>query len=601
MNITQRMYFGQSPLDKDRNRRIAFYGRVSTQHEAQVDALGNQMQWYDDQLRYHPNWQVVDRYIDEGITGTSAKKRPAFMKMLSDAKRGKFDLIVTREVCRFARNTVDTLQLTRELRNFGVEVFFVSDNIWTMEEGIYTFDSKGELLITIMSSLAQEESRKISERVLAGQKISRQNGVLYGSGNIIGYDRDKVNRTYVINEEQAATIRMVFTLYSQGYGEKAIVNELSRLGCKDGRGNVSWSCTKISRILRNATYMGYICYNKSKVNNYLEKKRINNLDETSFVYVKGNFDPIVSEALWHECERIRKSRISSLRLPDGETRRKGARTTKNLWVSKLRCRCGSSYRIFNWRKLKDGTPVFGYQCNMRTVNPTRSFVLEHNMTEQLSCDAISIPEWKLELMAKKIFEKVWGNQNKAILRACKMIESCQNGKAATRMSAAPIQGQIEKIKKRKMSYAAMRADGELGREEYQALCKQADDEINRLEQDLKSIAPEPDSAAVSANMKTLHDFLDQKVDVRGACLAPELIEQFVEVVTPISDYTYRWKLNTGCKKSKEERTDLMTVTGKPILTFTIDFETAKRYREANKMPHQFRRAAWTDLTVEVYL
>lgn len=170
--------------------------------------------------------------------------------------------------------------------------------------------------------------------------------------------------TYVINEEQAATIRMVFTLYSQGYGEKAIVNELSRLGRKDGHGNVSWSCTKISRILRNATYMGYICYNKSKVNNYLEKKRINNLDETSFVYVKGNFEPIVSEALWHECERIRKSRIVNLRLPDGETRRKGIDSTKYLWVAKLRCRCGSSYRIFNWRKLKDGTPVFGYQCNM---------------------------------------------------------------------------------------------------------------------------------------------------------------------------------------------------------------------------------------------
>ena len=394
---------------------------------------------------------------------------------------------------------------------------------------------------------------------------------------------------------------MVFTLYSQGYGEKAIVNELSRLGRKDGHGNVSWSCTKISRILRNATYMGYVCYNKSKVNNYLEKKRINNLDETSFVYVKGNFEPIVSESLWHECERIRKSRISSLRLPDGETRRKGARTTKNLWVSKLRCRCGSSYRIFNWRKLKDGTPVFGYQCNMRTVNPTRSFVLEHNMTEQLSCDAISIPEWKLELMAKKIFEKVWGNQNKAILRACKMIESCQNGKAITRMSAAPIRSQIEKIKKRKLNYAAMCADGELPREEYQALCKQADDEIARLEQELKALSPAPEPQTVSSDMKAIYDFLSQKVDVHGACLAPELIEQFVEVVTPIADYSYRWKLNTGCKKSKEERTDLMAVSEKPILTFTIDFETAKRYREANKMPHQFRRAAWTDLTVEVYL
>lgn len=293
--------------------------------------------------------------------------------------------------------------------------------------------------------------------------------------------------------------------------------------------------------------------------------------------------------------------ISSLRLPDGETRRKGTKTTKNLWVSKLRCRCGSSYRIFKWRKLKDGTPVFGYQCNMRTVNPTRSFVLEHSLTDQLSCDAISVPEWKLDLMAKKIFEKVWGNQNKAILLACQMIEGCKSGKPTTLISAAPIQSKIEKIKNRKMNYAAMRADGELGREEYQALCKQADDEINRLEQDLKSIAPEPDSAAVSANMKALHDFLEQKLDVRGACLAPELIEQFVEVVTPISDYTYRWKLNTGSKKEKHERADLMAVTGKPVLTFTIDFETAKKYREANKMPHQFRRAAWSDLTVEVYL
>ena len=293
--------------------------------------------------------------------------------------------------------------------------------------------------------------------------------------------------------------------------------------------------------------------------------------------------------------------IVNLRLPDGETRRKGIDSTKYLWVAKLRCRCGSSYRIFNWRKLKDGTPVFGYQCNMRTVNPTRSFVLEHNMTEQLSCDAISIPEWKLELMAKKIFEKVWGNQNKAILRACKMIESCQNGKAATRMSAAPIQGQIEKIKKRKLNYAAMRADGELPREEYQALCKQADDEIAHLEQELKALSPAPEPQTVSSDMKAIYDFLSQKVDVHGARLAPELIDQFVEVVTPIADYSYRWKLNTGCKKSKEERADLMAVSEKPILTFTIDFETAKRYREANKMPHQFRRAAWTDLTVEVYL
>ena len=160
---------------------------------------------------------------------------------------------------------------------------------------------------------------------------------------------------------------------------------------------------------------------------------------------------------------------------------------------------------------------------------------------------------------------------------------------------------IEKIKKRNLNYAAMRADGELPREEYQALCKQAADEIAHLEQELKAIFPAPDPQTVSSDMKEIHDFLSQKFDVHGARLAPELIDRFVEVVTPIADYSYRWKLNTGCKKSKEERADLMAVSEKPILTFTIDFETAKRYREANKMPHQFRRAAWTDLTVEVYL
>ena len=150
-----------------------------------------------------------------------AKKRPAFMRMIADAKKNKFDLIVTREVCRFARNTVDTLVITRELKDYGIEVYFVSDNIWTM-------DGDGELRLTIMATLAQEESRKISERVRAGQAVSRENGVLYGNGNIIGYDR--VGGTYVINPEQAETIRMVFELYSQGLGEKEVVNELIRRG-----------------------------------------------------------------------------------------------------------------------------------------------------------------------------------------------------------------------------------------------------------------------------------------------------------------------------------------------------------------------------------
>ena len=165
-------------------------------------ALENQIQWYDDIAAIYPNWYILKKYIDEGITGTQAKKRPAFLQMVQDAKQKKFDLIVTREVCRFARNTVDTLVVTRELKNYGVEVYFVEDNILTM-------DGDGELRLTIMATLAQEESRKISERVRAGQKISRDKGVLFGNGNILGYDRDKAKGTYVINPEQAETVRMI--------------------------------------------------------------------------------------------------------------------------------------------------------------------------------------------------------------------------------------------------------------------------------------------------------------------------------------------------------------------------------------------------------
>ena len=120
-------------FDRNRARQVGIYGRVSTEHEAQLSALENQLQWYDDQVWYHPNWTVYDRYIDEGITGTQAKKRPAFLRMLEDARKGKFDLIVTREVCRFARNVVDTLVVTRELKSIGVEVYFIDDNIWTMD------------------------------------------------------------------------------------------------------------------------------------------------------------------------------------------------------------------------------------------------------------------------------------------------------------------------------------------------------------------------------------------------------------------------------------------------------------------------------------
>ena len=592
MDGIQKLYFGNLALDPNRQRQIVYYGRVSTEHEAQLEALEKQMQWYEDQTKYHPNWTVVGRYIDEGITGTLAKKRPAFMQMIEDAKRRKFDLIVTREVCRFARNTVDTLVLTRELRNYGVEVYFVSDNIWTM-------DGDGELRLTIMATLAQEESRKISERVRAGQAISRENGVLYGNGNIIGYDR--VGGTYVINPEQAETIRTIFELYAQGLGQKELVNELTRRGCKDGNGNVKWSCVKISRILRNATYMGYVCYNKSKVNNFLEKKRIKNLDEDTFVLKKGDFEPIVSEALWRLCERIRKSRIKKYQMPSGEERRRGSRIPQHLWVKKLRCRCGAGYNRFKWRVLQDGTPIYGYQCNYRTQNPAKSFVEKNHLVGQKSCDAISICEWKLDLMAKQIFDQLWGDQRQAVLKACQMIESCML--AATMQSdvgRAELQRKADKLEQRILNLGQMRADGELTKEQYQKLYAQATKELEALQGKMGG-QPNESENEKGFDLDKIKKGLSQMVDISTPKISEELIEEFVEVVTPVENHHYRWKMSFGETKMAQERSNLLEPENPPVLAFTIDFETARQFRYANGLPTQFRKRDWNDLVVEVYL
>ena len=216
-------------------KKVAIYARVSTEHEEQVYAMKNQKDWYSSILGIHPEWEVVQMYSDEGVTGTAAKKRPSFMRMINDARKGKFDMILTREVSRFARNTVDTLRYTRELKNHEVEVYFLND-------GIRTFDSDGELRLSIMATLAQDESRKTSVRVKCGQQISMEKGVIYGNGNVLGYDRD--GDQYVVNPEQAETVRCIFNWYAGGMGLKKIKWELERRGMRTAMGKDKW-CFRI--------------------------------------------------------------------------------------------------------------------------------------------------------------------------------------------------------------------------------------------------------------------------------------------------------------------------------------------------------------------
>lgn len=587
--------FSNIMLDPNRQREMVFYGRVSTQHEAQLVALENQMKWYEDQMKYHPNWNLVERYIDEGITGTLAAKRPEFVRMLEDAKEGRFDLIVTREVCRFARNTVDTLSITRELKNYGVEVYFVSDNIWTM-------DGDGELRLSIMATLAQEESRKISERVLAGQAISRENGVLYGTGNIIGYDR--IDGKYVINQEQAETIRLIFELYASGMGMTRVANELTARGRLDGAGNKVWNAVKVSRTIRNATYKGYICYNKSRVNNYLEKKRIKNLDEDSFILKKGNFEPIVSEELWDYCNQLRKRKIKEYDLLDGETRRLGYNSPKAIWAQKLKCRCGAHCKRYKWRiKQSTGEVVYGYQCYSRTRSPAKSYLQAHGVSVFPEvCDALSICEWKLELMATIIFRQVLSGGEKAIVLACDMLSKFSeiNDEKRDKQILSLKNKQLQ-LEKRRTRYLDMYADGDLTKTEYTQAINENAEKYKELSAQIAQIK-EQIPQATRLDLSRIQQALERLLDLSSKKVSIEIVGEFVKAITQKENYFYRWKLNFGKQKENPDaKTDLMNKPGLLIYSFTIDFETAKSYRENVGMDPRFRRNAWHDLQVEVYI
>ena len=532
-------------LDRNRHRKMVFYGRVSTEHEAQMAALENQIEWYDDQAKYHPNWEVLNKYIDEGITGTQAKKRPAFLQMIEDAKKGKFDLIVTREVCRFARNTVDTLVTTRELKNIGVEVYFVEDNIWTM-------DGDGELRLTIMATLAQEESRKTSERVKAGQHISRQQGMVYGRGNILGYNR-KAKSTYTINPEQAETVRMIFDLYLQGeMGASKIANELTRLGRKNASGLVKWSPCVITRIVNNPTYMGYQAYGKSYSNNYLEQKRILNNDFSTYMLVKSDYEPIITEEEWYRCQEIKQRRVTKTIGVSTDGKKKqpnhGKNETKDLWATKLKCRCGASFRRNRWHKNNNAPWSYGYLCYNRLNNGSAQKRRDAGLDDTGYCDQTEIPDWKLEMMGKMIMEQVWRTRAEDIKLACKILKECYKPDIkAPRENKSVMLANIEKLKSKKDNLLDMRSDGEITKEEFLNKKEEIDKKISQLTAEYEKDDCPTESDEADLELGKIEAALNVLIDFSKPVLPREIYQKFVSKVTPYSKTHYRWYLNLDGK------------------------------------------------------
>ena len=274
------------------NLRVTFYGRVSTTQDNQLTSLSNQEDYFKQMILNNPNWTYIEGYIDEGITGTSDIKRNNFMKMIDDSKQDKFDLIITKEISRFSRNTLDSIKYTRELLNNGVAVLFLNDNINT----IYP-DS--ELRLTIMSSMAQDEIRRLSERVKFGVSMSIKKGKLLGNNKLYGYNK-KNNKLY-INKKESIIIKEIYTLYGIHNKSTTYIRDyLNNKGILTNYGN-KWSTTTILRILKNPKYKGFYCANKSFTEDYMSKK-VKYLSKEEWVIYKSpkQIPIIIPESLWNK-------------------------------------------------------------------------------------------------------------------------------------------------------------------------------------------------------------------------------------------------------------------------------------------------------------
>lgn len=285
-----------APIGSGAKRKVAAYARVSTDQDEQLNSYEAQVDYYTNYINSREDWEFVKCYADAGVTGTSTRARSGFNSMIEDALAGKINLIVTKSVSRFARNTVDSLTTIRKLKENGVE-------IWFEKENIFTFDSKGEIMLTILSSLSQEESRSISENVIWGMRKSFADGKYsVGFAHFLGYDRGE-NGEWVVNEEQAKTVKRIYALYLQGRSTSMIAKMLTEEGVKTPGGKDKWHRSSVLAILKNEKYCGNALLQKGYIEDFLTKKYRKNNGEVPQYFVEGGHPAIVEPAVYEMVQR----------------------------------------------------------------------------------------------------------------------------------------------------------------------------------------------------------------------------------------------------------------------------------------------------------
>lgn len=510
--------------------RVTFYARVSTEFNVQLNSLDNQITYYTDFIKSNPNWEYVDGYVDEGISGVSTAKRERFNEMIEDGKLGLFDLVITKEVSRFARNTLDSIRFTRELLSNGVAVYFQSDNINTLDE-----DS--ELRLTIMSSMAQDESRKISNRVRFGHHQAIKNGTVLGTNNMFGYT--KKDGKLMIDEEQAGFVRELFEMYATGkFSMKQMEKHFYQKGIRNSKGN-KLSHSTMGNIIRNPKYKGYFVGNKVVITDLFTKKQ-KFLPEEEWVMYKdktGETVPaIVSEELWEKANEVLYMRSQDVITAQHKT------VHQNLLTGKLICsHCGKPY----YRKDavgKNGEKISKWVCSGKIKNGAGS------------CPSHAIYESEIKPIIEDIFKS--GQQNIEELSACvlKLVSEL--------LDANDNQAEINKINKDIITQERMKTkllehntNGNITDDDFVKMTADCNLEIEKLHQKLDMLTAtektELEMKKELANIKAILKAAEKHIDEEEIDKA--FVDRYIKeiIVYPENGVTrFEIRLNAGTTVEK---------------------------------------------------
>ncbi len=444
---------------QETKKRVAAYCRVSTDNEDQANSFESQRTFFRQYIERNPDWELYAIFADEGISGTNTKKRKEFNRMIECAKNGDFDLIITKEISRFARNTLDSIFYTRDLKKHGVGVIFLNDNINTL-------DGDAELRLAIMSSIAQEESRKTSERVKWGQKRQMEQGVVFGR-SMLGYDVKDGKMT--INEEGAKIVRLIFhKLVDEGKGTHVIARELREEGIKPMRVK-EWQNTVILRVIRNEKYCGDLVQKKTYTPDFLSHEKKYNRGQEEFVIIKDHHEPIISRELFDKANRILDAKSLS---QEG----KAKHSNRYPFSGKIKCgRCGASY-VARYKTRKDGSRYKAWRC-YEAANHGRPHI--DKAGNKKGCSGESIRNEDAIYLLYLVCRNLKINRQKVVDNLTKTIDLCLRIDL-TGTSTNTISEKIEETKKKRTSLIDLYTSGDIDKTEFTALRAKYDEDIEKL-------------------------------------------------------------------------------------------------------------------------